>query len=62
MTRLLSEGYKVNRLSNALKKSYGRHIDLVEQWAISENIQPPKHAITNTYCCSGIVSNRTKIA
>ena len=29
MTRLLSQGYKVNRLSNTFKKFYGRHADLV---------------------------------
>ena len=27
MTRLLSQGYKVNRLSNTFKKFYGRHTD-----------------------------------
>ena len=27
--RLLSQGYKVNRLSNTFKKFYGRHTDLV---------------------------------
>ena len=32
MTRLLSQGYKVNRLSNTLKKFYGRHTDLVGQY------------------------------
>ena len=32
MTRLLSQGYKVNRLSNTLEKSYGRHNDLVGQY------------------------------
>ena len=26
MTRLLSQGYKVNRLSNTFKKFYGRHM------------------------------------
>ena len=31
VTRLLSQGYKVNRLSNTLKKLYGRHTDLVGQ-------------------------------
>ena len=31
-TRLLSQGYKVNRLSNTLKKFYGRHTDLVGQY------------------------------
>ena len=30
-TRLLSQGYKVNRLSNTFKKFYGRHTDLVGQ-------------------------------
>ena len=29
MTRLLSMGNKVNRLSNTVKKFYGRHTDLV---------------------------------
>ena len=32
VTRLLSQGYKVNRLSNTFKKLYGRHIDLVGQY------------------------------
>ena len=32
VTRLLSQGYKVNRLSNTLEKSYGRHNDLVGQY------------------------------
>ena len=32
VTRLLSQGYKVNRLSNTFKKFYGRHADLVEQY------------------------------
>ena len=32
MTRLLSQGYKVNRLSNAFKKFISRHTDLVEQY------------------------------
>ena len=31
VTRLLSQGYKVNRLSNTIKKFYGRHTDLVGQ-------------------------------
>ena len=31
MTRLLSQGYKVNRLSNTFKKFHGRHTDLVGQ-------------------------------
>ena len=31
VTRLLSQGYKVNRLSNTFKKFYGRHIDILEQ-------------------------------
>ena len=32
VTRLLSQGYKVNCLSNAFKKFYGRHTDLVGQY------------------------------
>ena len=32
MTRLLSQGYKINRLSNAFKKFYSRHTDLVGQY------------------------------
>ena len=32
VTRLLSQGYKVNRLSNTYEKSYGRHTDLVGQY------------------------------
>ena len=32
VTRLLLQGYKVNRLSNAFKKLYGRHTDLVGQY------------------------------
>ena len=32
MRRLLSQGYKVNRLSNTFKKFYGRHTDLVGQY------------------------------
>ena len=32
MTRLLSQGYKVNRLSNTFKKFCGRHTDLVGQY------------------------------
>ena len=32
VTRLLSQGYKVNRLSNIFKKFYGRHMDLVGQY------------------------------
>ena len=32
VTRLLSQGYKVNRLSNTLKKFYGRHTNLVGQY------------------------------
>ena len=32
VTRLLSQGYKVNRLSNTLKKFYGRQTDLVGQY------------------------------
>ena len=30
--RLLSQGYKVNRLSNTFKKFYGRHTDLFGQY------------------------------
>ena len=32
VTRLLSQGYKVNRLSNTFKKFYGRYTDLVGQY------------------------------
>ena len=32
VTRLLSQGYKVNHLSNTFKKFYGRHNDLVGQY------------------------------
>ena len=32
VTRLQSQGYKVNRLSNTFKKFYGRHTDLVGQY------------------------------
>ena len=32
VTRLLSQGYKVNRLSNTFKKFYVRHTDLVGQY------------------------------
>ena len=32
VTRLLSQGYKVNRLSNTFKKFYGRRTDLVGQY------------------------------
>ena len=32
VTRLLSQGYKANRLSNTFKKFYGRHTDLVGQY------------------------------
>ena len=32
VTRLLSQGYKVNNLSNTSKKFYGRHTDLVGQY------------------------------
>ena len=32
LTRLLSQGYKVNHLSNTFKKFYGRHTDLVGQY------------------------------
>ena len=31
VTRLLSQDYKVNRLSNTFKKFYGRHTDLIGQ-------------------------------
>ena len=31
VTRLLLQGYKVNRLSNTFKKFYGRHTDVVGQ-------------------------------
>ena len=31
VTRLLSQGYNVNRLTNTFKKFYGRHTDLVGQ-------------------------------
>ena len=30
MTRLLSQGYRINRLSDTFKKFYGRHTDLVD--------------------------------
>ena len=30
--RLLSQGYKINHLSNTFKKFYGRHIDLVGKY------------------------------
>ena len=36
VTRLLSQGYKVNHLSNTFKKFYGRHTDLVGQY--KENV------------------------
>ena len=36
VTRLLLQGYKVNRLSNTFKKSYGRYSDLVGQY--KENV------------------------
>ena len=36
MTRLLSQGYKVNRLSHTFKKLLGRHTDLVGQY--EENV------------------------
>ena len=36
MTRLLKQGYKINRLSNAFKKFYGRHTDLVGQYKKSD--------------------------
>ena len=32
VTRLQSQGYKVNRLSNTFEKFYGRHTDLVGQY------------------------------
>ena len=32
VTRLLSQGYKVNHLSNTFKKFYGRHTDLVGKY------------------------------
>ena len=32
VTRLLSQGYNVNRLSNTFKKFYGRHTNLVGQY------------------------------
>ena len=32
VTRLVSQGYKVNRLSNTFKKFHGRHTDLVGQY------------------------------
>ena len=32
VTRLLSQGYEVNRFSNTFKKFYGRHTDLVGQY------------------------------
>ena len=32
VTRLLSQGYKVNHLSNTFKQFYGRHTDLVGQY------------------------------
>ena len=32
MKRFLSQGYKVNRLSNTFKKFYGKHTDLVGQY------------------------------
>ena len=32
VTRPLSQGYKVNRLSNTFKKFYGKHTDLVGQY------------------------------
>ena len=32
VTRLVSQGYKVNHLSNTFKKFYGRHTDLVGQY------------------------------
>ena len=38
VTRLLSQGYKVNHLSNTFKKFYGRHTDLVRQY--KKNVCP----------------------
>ena len=35
MIRLLSQGYKVNHLSNTLEKFSGRHTDLVGQYKIN---------------------------
>ena len=32
VTRLMSQGYKVDRLSNTFEKFYGRHTDLVGQY------------------------------
>ena len=32
VTRIQSQGYKVNRLSNTFKKFYGRHTDVVGQY------------------------------
>ena len=32
MTRLLSQGYKINCLSYTFKKFYGKHTDLVRQY------------------------------
>ena len=32
VTRLLSQGYEVNRLSNTFEKFYGRHTDPVGQY------------------------------
>ena len=32
VTRLSSQGYKVDRLSNTIRKLYGRHTDLVRQY------------------------------
>ena len=32
MTRLLPQGYKVNRLSDTFEKCYGRHTDLLGQY------------------------------
>ena len=32
VTSLLSQGYKVNRLSKTFKKFYGRHTDLVGKY------------------------------
>ena len=44
MTRLLSQGYKVNRLSNTFKKFYGRHTDLVGQYNNSGDLSPGSKA------------------
>ena len=41
VTRLLSQGYKANHLSNTFKKFYGRHTDLVGQW-VCRKLRPRK--------------------